>query len=248
MRILDLLLNDTGRGPGRVFALVIQSLIVLSIVSSTAETIRGLSPQAIWWLNATEVVIVVVFTIEYLMRLIHAKASPKFVFSFFGLIDLVAILPFYLSLGLDLRSVRALRLMRLFRILKVGRYNSAIDRFRRAISLAREEVILFLSVAGILLYLSAVGIYYCERDAQPEKFGSLLDCLWWAIITLTTVGYGDVYPVTAAGKIFTFVILTIGISIVALPAGIIASALTEARGESEPQPHGSAATRNSRRE
>jgi voltage-gated potassium channel len=212
-----------------VFALVIQSLIILSIVTSTVETVRGLSPLALWWLNVTETIVVLIFTVEYVMRLIQAKGSPRFIFSFFGIIDLLAILPFYLSLGFDLRSVRALRLLRLFRILKIARYNAAVERFKRAVLIAREEVILFLSVAGILLYLSAVGIHYCERDAQPEKFGSLLDCMWWAIITLTTVGYGDVYPVTAAGKVFTFVILTIGISIVALPAGIIASALTEAR-------------------
>lgn len=236
MRLLNALLNDTDRWPGRLFAWLIQGLIVLSIVTSTIESVKGLTPRTVWWLNFAETVTVLIFTIEYLMRLIQARGSPKFIFSFFGIIDLLAILPFYLSLGFDLRSVRALRILRLFRILKIARYNAAIDRFKKAVSIAREEIILFLSIAGILLYLSAVGIYYCERDAQPDKFGSILDCLWWAIITLTTVGYGDVYPVTVAGKVFTFIILTIGISIVALPTGIIATALTTARGiESEGQ-------------
>ena len=129
--------------------------------------------------------------------------------SFLGVIDFVAILPFYLSLGIDLR---AFRLLRLFRLFKLARYSRAIRRFHRAFLIAREEVILFLVVTVILLYLAAVGIHHFEYEAQPEVFTSLFHSLWWAVTTLTTVGYGDTYPVTVGGRVFTFFILLIGSS------------------------------------
>jgi voltage-gated potassium channel len=99
-------------------------------------------------------------------------------------------------------------------------------RFLRAFVIAREEVILFGIVALMLLYLSAVGIYYFENEAQPENFASVFHSLWWSVATLTTVGYGDIYPVTVGGRIFTFVVLMIGLGVVAVPAGVFASALS----------------------
>jgi voltage-gated potassium channel len=117
----------------------------------------------------------------------------------------------------------------LFRTFKIVRYSKAIRRFHRALLIAREELVLFLLVTLLLLYFSAVGIYYFEYDAQPEAFASVFHSLWWAVVTLTTVGYGDVYPVTTGGRIFTFVILLIGLGIISVPAGIVASALSESR-------------------
>ncbi len=149
--------------------------------------------------------------------------------SFLGVIDFVAILPFYLSLGIDLRSIRAFRLLRLFRLFKLACYSRAIRRFHRAFLIAREEVILFLVVTVILLYLAAVGIHHFEYEAQPEVFTSLFHSLWWAVTTLTTVGYGDTYPVTVGGRVFTFFILLIGLGVVSVPAGLVASALSKAR-------------------
>ena len=151
----------------------------------------------------------------------------KFVFSFFGLIDLLAILPFYLSFGLDLRSLRLLRMFRLFRLLKLARYNRAMRHFGRAMLMAKEQIILFMAITMVLIYFSAVGIYYFEHDAQPQHFSSVFESLWWSIITLTTVGYGDVYPITVGGRVFTFFILLIGLGIVAIPTGIISSSMTK---------------------
>ena len=165
------------------------------------------------------------------MRIIAAIKKTKFIFSFYGIVDLLAILPFYISSGLDLRAVRVFRLLRLIRILKLFRYNHAIKRFRRALSIAKEELILFGFVALIMLYLSAVGIYYFENKAQPDQFKSVIHSLWWAVTTLTTVGYGDLFPVTAGGKFFTFLVLMVGIGIVAVPTGLITSALSQAREE-----------------
>ena len=210
----------------RYFAFFIQALILISIVTFSVETIPNLSPETKDILFIIEVFSVIVFTIEYILRIYVADRPFKFIFSFFGIIDLLAILPFYLSFGIDLRSLRALRFMRLFRILKLVRYNRAMNQFTAAIKSAKEQILLFLFITLILIYFSAVGIYYFENEAQPEHFSSIFDSLWWAIITLTTVGYGDVYPITIGGKMFTFFILMIGLGIVAIPTGIISSALT----------------------
>ena len=217
----------------RYFAFFIQALILLSIITFSIETIPNLKPQTRTILQSVEIFSVVVFTIEYLLRIYVADSKPKFVFSFFGIIDLLAILPFYLSFGVDLRSLRALRFLRLFRVLKLVRYNRAINHFTRAIGSAKEEIFLFIFVTLILIYFSAIGIYYFENQAQPEHFSSIFDSLWWAIITLTTVGYGDVYPITVGGKIFTFFVLMIGLGIVAIPTGIISSALTKSVDKNE---------------
>jgi len=211
----------------RYFAFFIQALILLSVITFSIETIPNLKPQTRIILQSIEWFSVIVFTLEYLLRIYVADNKPKFIFSFFGIIDFLAILPFYLSFGVDLRSLRALRFLRLFRILKLVRYNKAMNHFTSAIKSAKEEILLFIFITLILIYFSAVGIYYFENQAQPEHFSSIFDSLWWAIITLTTVGYGDVYPITVGGKVFTFFILMIGLGIVAIPTGIISSALTK---------------------
>lgn len=224
--------NDTKAG--WVFDIGIQCLIVLSLVTFSIETLPNLTPAFRWWLYLIEVATVSIFTLEYILRLFLADQKRKFAFSFFGMIDLVSILPFYISTGVDLRSVRAFRLLRLFRAFKLVRYSKAIQRFHRALLIAREELILYFIVTVMLVYLAAVGIYYCETDAQPEKFQSVFHSLWWAVATLTTVGYGDVYPITAGGKIFTFLMLLIGLGIVSVPAGIVSSALQTARELEDP--------------
>jgi voltage-gated potassium channel len=217
----------------RFFAFFIQALILLSIITFSIETIPNLKPQTKTILQSIELICVIVFTIEYVLRIYVANSKLKFIFSFFGLIDFLAILPFYLSFGVDLRSLRALRFLRLFRVLKLVRYNKAMNHFTRAIKSAKEEIFLFILITLILIYFSAVGIYYFENQAQPEHFSSIFDSLWWAIITLTTVGYGDVYPITVGGKVFTFFILMIGLGIVAIPTGIISSALTKSIDKNE---------------
>ncbi|QFZ53795.1 ion transporter [Oceanihabitans sp. IOP_32] len=220
----------------RYFAFFIQGLILVSVVTFSIETLPNLSPQTRIILQSIEWFSVIVFTLEYILRIYVSRHKTKFIFSFFGIIDLLAILPFYLSFGVDLRSLRALRFLRLFRILKLARYNRALNHFSRAIKSAKEEILLFIFITLILIYFSAVGIYYFENEAQPQHFSSIFDSLWWAIITLTTVGYGDVYPITVGGKVFTFFILMIGLGIVAIPTGIISSALTKSVDKKEETP------------
>lgn len=217
--------NDTKAG--KIVDLFIQFLIVLSVVSFSIETLPDLKENTKHILNLIEIITVIIFTIEYLLRLIVADKKLRYLFSFYGLIDIAAILPFYVAHGIDLRSIRIFRMFRLARAFKMFKYNRALQRFKDVFLSIKEELILFMIATCFLLYLSAVGIYYFENPAQPEQFKSVFHSLWWAVITLTTVGYGDVYPITVGGKIFTFVILTIGLGLIAVPTGLIASALTK---------------------
>ena len=228
-RLKNIIENDDSKA-GRIFDLFIQSLIVISLITFTIETLPNLDTEEKLFLRILETAIVIIFTIEYVLRIIVADNKLKFIFSFYGLIDLFAILPFYISTGIDLRSIRIFRLLRLFRILKIVRYNRAIERFKNAFRDIRTELVLFFMTTAFLLYIAGVGFYYFENSAQPDVVQSVFDGLWWAIITLTTVGYGDVYPITIGGKIFTFIILLIGLGIVAVPAGLLASALSKVKG------------------
>lgn len=222
-------IESTETRLGRAFDLSIQVLIVISLSAYALETLPNLTSQEIQLLRFIEVLCVGVFTIEYLLRVWVATSRPGYIFSFYGLIDLAAILPFYLTTSLDLRSLRAFRLLRLFRILKLVRFNEALKRIGTAFDLAKGELLLFISASLIVIYLAGVGIYHFENTAQPELFRSIPDSLWWAVVTLTTVGYGDMYPITTGGRFFTTVILFVGLGLVAVPAGIISSSLSEAR-------------------
>jgi len=226
---IDQIVDSRETKAGLYFDYIIQVLILLSIIAFTIETIPDLEVETQLFLHYFEWFCIIIFSIEYLIRIYIAENKLKFIFSFYGLIDLIAILPFYLSFGVDLRSARILRFLRLFRLIKLVRYNRALRRFNLAFKLIKEELIMFSVVSLILIYLSAVGIYYFENAVQPESFSSIFSSLWWSVVTLTTVGYGDVVPITIGGRIFTFVILMIGLGIIAIPSGMISSALTEAR-------------------
>ncbi|OGG95094.1 MAG: voltage-gated potassium channel [Candidatus Lambdaproteobacteria bacterium RIFOXYD2_FULL_50_16] len=215
-------------GASKVFDLFIQGLVLFSIVSFSVETLPGLEPETHHFLELSEKIGVTIFSIEYCLRIWTAENKRRFIFSFFGIIDLMAILPFYLSMGIDLRSVRGFRLLRLFRMFKLFRYNRAMNLYLYAFRQIKAELVLFVAVTMFLLYLAAVGIYYFENDAQPQVFASVFHSLWWAVATLFTVGYGDVYPITLGGKIFTFVILMLGVGVVAVPVGLLATSLTQA--------------------
>jgi voltage-gated potassium channel len=233
LRWLRVTVFKTDTRSGRIFDLSIQFLILLSLVSFSLETLSGLDERTRLVLGQIETVTVVLFSREYLLRLVLSSNRLRYVFSVFGIIDLAAILPFYLTTGIDLRSLRALRLLRIVRAFKLLRYGQALDRFKNALLQVREELMLFFGATILVLYLAAVGIYYFEKDAQPEVYASIFHSLWWAVATLTTVGYGDVYPITAGGRCFTFIILMVGLGVVAIPSGLMASALTDSRKKPE---------------
>ena len=226
---IDKIVETRESKAGLYFDYAIQVLILLSVASFTIETLPDLTAETINYLETFELVCIFIFSLEYPIRLYIAKNKLKFITSFYGIIDILAILPFYLTLGFDLRSARVLRFLRLFRLVKLIRYNKAIRRFQTAFMMIKQELVMFSMVSLILFYLSAVGIYYFENSVQPESFSSVFSSLWWSVVTLTTVGYGDIVPITIGGRIFTFIILMIGLGIIAIPSGMISSALTEAR-------------------
>tara|TARA_X000000368_G_C22932424_1_gene668276 strand:+ start:276 stop:986 length:711 start_codon:yes stop_codon:yes gene_type:complete len=230
MNLKDNLYNiiiDSDTKQGKWFAIFIQTLIILSLLSFSLETLPDIDDNYQKVLNVFEFISITIFSAEYFLRVVLTKKSTSYIFSFFGIIDLLAILPFYIASGIDLRSIRIFRLLRLFRIFKLFKYNNAIDRLNNAFSSVKKELTVFLMATIFLLYVSAVGIYYFEHPVQPDKFSSVFHSLWWAVTTLTTVGYGDMYPITIGGKIFTTIIVFIGMGMVAIPTGLLASAFSK---------------------
>ena len=215
----------------KLFDIIIQVLVIFSIITFSIDTIPDLSITTKEFLNTFEIFSIVIFTIEYIMRIYTADNKVSYIFSFYGIIDLLAIIPFYLAFFIDLSSVKAFKLFRLFRLLKIIKYVNVLDKFQKAMYNAKEEFVIFFMLTLIMFYLSSIGIYYFENEAQPEVFKSIFDSMWWSVATLTTVGYGDVYPITVGGKIFTTIILLIGLGVVGIPAGIVASALSNVNNE-----------------
>lgn len=235
MNIRDIV-EGSDTGSRRWFDKGVFFLIIASLLAMSLSTFHQLPPAWKAALAVCEIVIVVLFTIEYALRIIAAENKWSFIRSFYGIVDLVAILPFYLSLlsvGIDLRAVRGLRLLRVFRLFEIARYSTAVTRLMNAVKYARNEALVFLFATLVLLYIAALGIHHFEHEAQPEKFESVFHSLWWAVVTLTTVGYGDAYPVTVGGRIFTFIILLCGMGIVAVPAGLVATGMSRAAEEDD---------------
>ena len=228
-KYLRKLVEDNSTRKGRLFDYFIQFLIILSLVGFSIETLPDLSEELKSILDLIELITVVIFSIEYMLRIYVSKQPISYIFSFYGLIDIIAILPFFIFGFIDLRFLRAFRVFRVFRALKIIRYNKALRRFHLAFIIVKEEIILFFLCTIILIFITSAGIYYFENSAQPETFKSIFHSAWWSIVTLTTVGYGDVYPITLGGRIFTFFVLMIGVGLVTVPAGLVASALSKAR-------------------
>ncbi|MEW4570803.1 ion transporter [Tautonia sp. JC769] len=234
--ILDVARPDDRHS--RAFDLVLLSLIVLNILAVILETVDSINRQIGPALRAFEWFSVAVFSAEYLLRVWAAPADPRFAGPVRGrlrfmatplaLIDLMAVLPAYLPMfGLDLRFVRALRLLRIFRAAKLVRYISALRLFADVIRAKREELILTTCVFGLMLLITSCLMYFAEHEAQPEAFSSIPAAMWWAVVTLTTVGYGDVHPVTSLGRVLASFSAILGIGFFALPTAILGSGFIE---------------------
>jgi len=226
-------------GFARNFNYFMVFLILLNVTVVILETVTWLHVEFFWAFAIIDLISVIIFTIEYLLRLWVCTLNPayshpikgrlRFMVTPFAIIDLLAILPFYLPflIHVDLRFLRVLRLFRILRILKLGRYSDAVTTFSSIISRKKEELLVALSLLFIALILVSSVMYYAEHEAQPELYSSIPAAMWWALVTLATVGYGDVYPITFLGKMMSGVAIVIGVCIFALPTAIFAAGFIE---------------------
>lgn len=243
---------EKGDRASTVFDSLIISLIILNVAAIIIGSFDTAGASLRLYLRAFEVVSVAVFTVEYVLRLCTSDYSMKggnllvsvlkYMASPMALIDLLAILPFYLPflLPFDLRFLRVLRLTRLLRIFKLNRYSTSMRIIGKIIKERKEELLVTIFVTFLLLLIASSLMYYIEHDVQPETFPNILSSFWWAIATLTTIGYGDVYPHTDLGRLLSGIIAILGIGLVALPTGIISSgfisAIQERKRRSEESP------------
>lgn len=222
----------------KIFDTVIIILIVINILLVILDTFT--LPD---WLRTlsrnVELISVLIFTIEYLLRIWTAtylypdkkpyKARLKYMVSFMAIIDLLAILPFYIPfiIPVDLMVLRTLRVVRMLQFFKVNRYTDALSTIGSVFKREASQLLSSMFIVMMLLIISSVLMYNVENAAQPDKFTNAFSGLWWAVATLTTVGYGDIYPITAAGKFFSGIISMLGIGLVAVPTGIISAGFIE---------------------
>jgi voltage-gated potassium channel len=238
-RIYEIL--EVGRGEDRLSNLVdgaLVTLIVLNVAAFVAETVPSIAVEYGSALSAFEIFSVAVFTIEYVLRIWTAVEVPflkrlsplharlKFARRGPQIIDLLAIAPFYLShiINIDLRVLRALRLLR---FLKLSRYSPAMHSLLRVLQNERRSLMGAALLLFAALLFASTGIYYIESGVQPDKFGSVPDAAWWAMATLTTVGYGDIYPITPLGRFFGGFVMITGLCILALPVAIISAGFAQ---------------------
>ena len=218
-----------------IFDKFIYLLIIFNVAAMIMESHVSIRNVYGNYFNVFEAISIYIFSFEYLYRIRLAyldkrmKGVKKYIFSTFGLIDLISIVPFFLNqfVKVDGRFLRILRLFRLTRIFKLGRDSSSLQLFVSALKGVQNELKFTLFLSALAILFSASAIYYLENEVQPEKFSSITESIWWATVSLATVGYGDVYPVTVGGKVFASVISLIGIGIVAIPTGIISASFVE---------------------
>jgi voltage-gated potassium channel len=216
------------------------TVIVLNSLAIILHTVPELAQHPLYnsLFQDFEIFSVFIFTIEYFLRIWSCPENPRYkggwrgrlryLLSFWGIIDFLAIFPFYFTLfSSDFGIIRILRVFRLFRLFRVTRYAHALKLIRDVIVEHKEELLLCFSFIIFTLLISSSVMYYLEHSVQPERFKSIPATLWWGVITMTTTGYGDMYPVTAAGKFFGGIVLIAGIALFALPTGIIASGFIE---------------------
>lgn len=208
---------------------------VLAIILGTDPGIAGAAGPALVWFQWASVVY---FTLEYALRIWACTADDAYVHpildrvrymaSPMGIIDLLAIAPFYLPLVMHVNAqvLQVLMLFRLFWLLKLGRYSTTVSRMDDIIRSKGKELTAAFSLVGVLIILAAAGMWFFEKDTQPDKFGTIPLAMWWSVVTLTTIGYGDVFPVSIGGRFFASFVAIAGIGMIALPAGILASAFS----------------------
>jgi voltage-gated potassium channel len=214
---------------GRAFDLVLVALIVLAVLATIIETLPELSPAAHQALLAAEWVFTALFTLEYVARLVSVGRPLRYARSFFGVVDLLSVLPMYLSLlfpgAQTLLVIRSLRLLRVFRILKLGRYMQEAKALRVALVQSRPKITVFLSTVIVSVVIVGTLMYLVEG---PEHgFSSIPEAMYWAVVTMTTVGYGDISPKTPLGRLIASALMILGYALIIVPTGIVSAELAQ---------------------
>lgn len=215
---------------GKFFDLILLIVIIASIIFVMLESVESIDKKYHDFLYAAEWVVTILFSIEYIARVITVKKPSNYIFSFFGIIDFLSTIPMYLSFFLigsqSLVALRALRLLRIFRILKLARYIGATTSLTRALKLSRAKIMVFMLFVLILCIILGTIMYLVESE-QGSGFTSIPRSIYWSIVTLTTVGYGDIAPLTALGQFIASFIMLMGYAIIAVPTGIVSSEMTK---------------------
>ena len=213
---------------GKLFDVILLIAILASIVLVMLESVESIDNKYHGLLDISEWIITILFSIEYIARIVVVKKPIKYITSFYGIIDLLSTIPKYLSLLLvgshSLVAFRALRLLRVFRILKLTRYIGESTNFVRALKTSRAKIAVFLSFVLILCIILGTVMYLVE--SKESGFTSIPRSVYWAIVTLTTVGYGDIAPITPLGQFIASIIMIMGYGIIAVPTGIVSSEMT----------------------
>ncbi len=228
---LHAVLFDDDHWPGRAFDIALLAIILLSVATVMAESVESIRASYGSLLLIAEWTFTVLFTLEYVLRLLCVKRPMRYAISFFGIVDFLAVVPTYLGLllfgGHSLVVVRVLRLARVFRILKLSRYVEAGDLIGSALKAAHRKIIVFLIMVLTLVVIIGTLMYLIEG---PETgFTDIPRSMYWAIVTLTTVGYGDIAPQTFAGQTLAALVMILGYSIIAVPTGIVTAEFTMAQ-------------------
>jgi voltage-gated potassium channel len=237
-RVYETLENQENETPiSQLINLYIISIVLLNVIVVILETEASIYNEYGGFFLVFDSISAILFTLEYVVRLWVCTENPKYAapvrgrlryaISFMSLVDLVAILPFFLQFLPAMRVLRLLRIARIFRLFKLARYSDATDTMIGVIRNKKEELIITLSLGVVLIIISSTLVYYAEYEAQPDKFSSILTSMWWSVVTLATVGYGDVYPVTALGRFFGALTSLFGIGLFALPTALIGSGFIE---------------------
>jgi len=215
---------------GKAFDVTLLVLIGLSVTTVILESVPSLARAYGLWFERAEWFFTLIFTVEYVLRLLAVRRPLRYVFSFFGLVDLIALLPTYISLftvgAHELLAVRVLRLMRVFRILKLGEYTNAAELLMYSLRESRAKIVVFfLFLLGLVITL---GSFMYVIEGRTNGFESIPLSIYWAVITVTTVGYGDIVPSTPLGKVIATLMMILGYAIIAVPTGIVTASLTRA--------------------
>ena len=230
--------EDFSDRPSRILNILILIMIGLSTVLVVLESDQFLLEKYLVFFEVLNMAVVAVFLFEYILRVWTCIENPQYSHPLFGrirfmlspmmLVDFIAIAPaLIVGLGFDLRSFRLIRLLRMIRVLKVARYVTALATIKKVIVIKRHQLGVSLAFVALMLVITSSLMFEVEHDAQPEVFASIPATMWWAVASLTTVGYGDVYPKTTAGKILAGFVAILGVGLFAIPTGVLASGFSQ---------------------